>query len=135
MQRIAGRQIAFFNTENGIRACDNRCPHEGYSLSERSISDNCTLTCNWHNWKFNLESGENLYGGDRLRTYPVEVRGNEIWVDVTELPFAERYSAIFASLKDAFDDYSYDRIAREIARLCKLGADPFDALRIAVEIS
>lgn len=135
MQRVAGRQIAFFNTENGVRACDNRCPHEGYPLSEGSLSDSCTLTCNWHNWKFNLESGENLYGGDRLRTYPVEIRNNEIWVDVTELPFAERYSAILSSLKDAIDDYSYDRIAREIARLGKLGADPFDALRIAIEIS
>ena len=135
MVRIAGRQIALFHTAEGIKACDNRCPHEGYPLSEGSLSQGCTLTCNWHNWKFNLETGENLYGGDRLRTYPIDIRGNEIWIDITELPYQERYSAITSSLHDAFNDYSYDRIAREIARLSRLGADPLDALRLSIDWS
>ena len=133
--RIDGRQIALFNTGDGVRACDNRCPHEGYPLSEGSLSADCILTCNWHNWKFNLETGDNLYGGDRLRTYPVEIRAGDIWVDLTELPYAQRYATISNSLREAFDDYSYDRIAREIARLLRLGADPHDALRMAIEWS
>lgn len=37
MQRVDGRQIAVFKTPGGIRACDNRCPHEGYPLSEGSL--------------------------------------------------------------------------------------------------
>jgi nitrite reductase/ring-hydroxylating ferredoxin subunit len=135
MVRVAGKQIAVFNTPDGIRACDNRCPHEGYPLSEGSLSSDCILTCNWHNWKFNLETGDNLYGGDRLRTYPVEIRGTEVWVDITDLPYQQRYVAITGSLHDAFDDYSYDRIAREIARLANLGADPLDALRLAIDWS
>jgi nitrite reductase/ring-hydroxylating ferredoxin subunit len=135
MLRIDGRQIALFNTGDAIRACDNRCPHEGYPLSEGSLSPDCILTCNWHNWKFNLETGDNLYGGDRLRTYPVEIRGGEIWVDLTELPWAQRYAAISKSLREAFDDYSYDRMAREIARLLRLGADPRDVLRMAIDWS
>jgi len=135
MLRVDGRQIAVFHTEDGIRACDNRCPHEGYPLSEGSLSKDCILTCNWHNWKFNLESGENLFGGDRLRIYPLEIRGEDIWVDLTERPYAERYASIRDSLRDAFEDYSYDRIARETARLIKLGADPLDVLRLAIEWS
>ena len=135
MVRIAGKQIAVFNTPVGIRACDNRCPHEGYPLSEGSLSSDCILTCNWHNWKFSLDTGENLFGGDELRTYPIDVRGDEIWIDLTDPPYQERYAAITNSLHDAFDDYSYDRIAREIARLQKLGADPFDALRLAIDWS
>jgi nitrite reductase/ring-hydroxylating ferredoxin subunit len=135
MLRIDGRQIALFCTEEGVRACDNRCPHEGYPLSEGSLSSECILTCNWHNWKFDLETGDNLYGGDRLRTYPVEIRAGEIWVDLTELPYAQRYAAISNSLREAFDDYSYDRIAREIARLMRLGADPLDVLRMAIDWS
>ena len=139
MVRIAGRQIALFHTAEGIKACDNRCPHEGYPLSEGSLSQGCTLTCNWHNWKFNLETGENLYGGDRLRTYPIDICGNEIWIDITELPYQERYSAITSSLHDAFNDYSYDRITREIARLSPRGcrssrcASPVDRLVLAKE--
>jgi nitrite reductase/ring-hydroxylating ferredoxin subunit len=135
MVRGAGKQIAVFNTPDGIRACDNRCPHEGYPLSEGNLSPDCILTCNWHNWKFNLETGDNLYGGDRLRTYPVEIREDEIWIDITDLPYRERYAAITSSLHDAFDDYSYDRIAREIARLTSRGADPLDALRLAIQWS
>mgnify|MGYP003644124165 CR=1 FL=1 len=135
MQRIAGRQIAFFNSEHGIRACDNRCPHEGYPLSEGSLSADCILTCNWHNWKFDLDNGENLFGGDRLRTYPVELRDNNIWVDLTDPPYQQNYDLTVASLRDAFDDYSYDRIAREIARLLQLGADPLDVLRLAIDWS
>ena len=135
MVRIAGKQIAVFNTPDGIKACDNRCPHEGYPLAEGSLSSDCILTCNWHNWKFNLDTGENLFGGDELRTYPIEVRGNDIWIDITDLPYQQRYTAICNSLHDAFDDYSYDRIAREIARLLKLGADPFDVLRLVIDWS
>lgn len=135
MARVSGKQIAIFDTPQGIRACDNRCPHEGFPLSEGSISDGCTLTCNWHNWKFNLENGDNLYGGDRLRTYPVELRDGEVWVELSDPPYTERYDAIVNSFKEAFDDHEYDRIAREIARLQQLGADPLDALRLAIEWS
>ncbi len=135
MVRVAGKQIAVFNTPEGIRACDNRCPHEGYPLSEGSLSADCILTCNWHNWKFNLDTGENLFGGDRLRTYPLEIRADEVWIDIAELPYQQRYSSIISSLHAAFDDYSYDRIAREIARLVRLGADPFDVLRLAIDWS
>jgi len=135
MTRVAGKQIAVFKTPDGVRACDNRCPHEGFPLSEGSLSPDCILTCNWHNWKFNLDTGENLYGGDRLRTYLLEIRGDEIWADISELPYEARYLSIIASLHDAFDDYSYDRIAREIARLIRLGADPLAALRLAIDWS
>ncbi len=135
MGRVDGRQIVVWQTARGLRACDNRCPHEGYPLSEGSLSADCVLTCNWHNWKFDLDSGENLFGGDRLRTYPVEVRDGDIWVDLTEAPYAERYREITRNLRAAFDDYSYDRIAREIARLARLGADPLDAPRLAVDWS
>ncbi len=133
--RINGKQIALFNTEQGVRACDNRCPHEGYPLSQGSLSAGCILTCNWHNWKFNLDSGENLYGGDRLRTYPVELRGDQIWVNLRELPYSQRRANIESNLRDAFDDHSYDRIAREIARLIRLGDDPLDVLRLAIDWS
>ena len=114
--KLGGKQILLWQSGDAIYACNNRCPHEGYPLREGTLSEGCVLTCNWHNWKFNLDTGENLFGGDELRTYPIEVRGNDIWIDITDLPYQERYTAICNSLHDAFDDYSYDRIAREIAR-------------------
>ncbi len=130
--RLEGRQLALFDTPDGVRACDNRCPHEGYPLTEGSLAGDCTLTCNWHNWKFDLRTGDNLYGGDRLRVYPVQVRGEDVWLNLAEPPYTARYSALTQSLRGAFDDHAYDRLAREIARLGKLGADPLDALRLAI---
>ena len=133
--RKDGRQIALFDTPRGVLACNNRCPHEGYPLREGSLDERCILTCNWHNWKFDLPTGRNLYGGEWLRTYPVEVRGGEVWVDLADPPFSERRAEILASLAEAREDNAYERMAREIARLHRLGADPLDALRDAIRWS
>ena len=111
--RNAGRQIALFHTSHGVLACNNRCPHEGYPLREGSLDDRCVVTCNWHNWKFDLRSGCNLYGGEGLRTYPVEIRDGEVWIDLADPPFAERRGDILAGLREAREDNAYERMARE----------------------
>jgi nitrite reductase/ring-hydroxylating ferredoxin subunit len=138
--RVDGRQIALFMTPTGIAACNNRCPHEGFplvegTLSERHEASPCLLTCNWHNWKFDLADGRNLYGGERLRMYRVEVRDGQVWVDITDPPLEERKAALLRALHDAFDDNDYQRLARELARLKLLGADPLDAVRAMIQWS
>ena len=133
--RIAGRQIALFDNGESVYACNNLCPHEGFPLSEGSLSGRCVLTCNWHNWKFDLESGANLYGGDRLTTYPVAIRDGGIWVDLTDPPLVERRKRCIDNLEDAFRDAAYDRIAREIARLIRLDNDPLVSARLAIHWS
>lgn len=127
--RLEGKQIVLFDGPKGVFACNNRCPHEGYPLKEGSLTDGCILTCNWHNWKFDLESGETLVGGDKLRRYPVRIEGDEIWLDLTEPPQDEKIAAAEANLREAVDKHEYDRIARELSRLSLAGADPLEALR------
>lgn len=127
--KAAGRQIAVFRTERGLYACNNRCPHEGYPLKEGSISDGCVLTCNWHNWKFDLESGETLVGGDSLRRYPVEVRDGAVWADLSEPPAEEQIAQALRQIGTAVEKHEYDRIARELARLARSGGDPLEAVR------
>ncbi|TQV79700.1 Rieske (2Fe-2S) protein [Denitrobaculum tricleocarpae] len=127
--RLEGKQIVLFDGPKGVFACNNRCPHEGYPLKEGSLTDGCILTCNWHNWKFDLESGDTLVGGDTLRRYPVRIDGDEIWLDLTEPPLEEKVAAAEANLREAVDKHEYDRIARELSRLSLAGADPLEALR------
>ncbi|MEE9208926.1 MAG: Rieske 2Fe-2S domain-containing protein, partial [Kiloniellales bacterium] len=127
-----GKQIALFHTDKGIYACNNRCPHEGFPLSEGTLSHDCLLTCNWHNWKFDLESGETLVGGDRLRRYPVRLAEGKVWLDVSDPPAEERAAAALTSLRQSFRRHEYDRMAREIARLRKAERDPLDAVRQAI---
>ena len=126
-----GRQIAVIKSETGIYAFNNRCPHEGYPLKVATLADGCVLTCNWHNWKFDLESGETLVGGDRLRRYPVEVRDGAVWLDLSETSRADRIERALEGLKEAFEVHEYDRMARELARLDKTGADEMEGLRHA----
>jgi len=133
--RVAGKQIALFRRSDSVHACNNRCPHEGYPLSEGDLDGDCVLTCNWHNWKFNLENGRNLYGGDRLRIYPVEVRGDEVWVYIVEPPVNTRVAEIMSQFREAFDDNDYQRMARELARLRQAGADPLLAATKAIRWS
>ena len=133
--KMGGKQIALFATGDAIYACNNRCPHEGYPLREGTVADGCVLTCNWHGWKFDLRSGENLLRGDRLRTYPTKIVDGTVWVNVSEPPMAERQAQAMTNLRSAFDDHEYDRMARELARLQKSAADPIDAVVAAIEWS
>ena len=105
--RQDGRQIAIFDTPRGIFACNNRCPHEGYPLREGTLDADCKLTCNWHNWKFDLATGENQRDGDRLRVYPVEVRDGEVWIEIVDPPVAERMAKTMSDLETAFRDHDY----------------------------
>ena len=77
--RLGGKQIVVFDTGEGPLACNNRCPHEGYPLREGILDDGCVVTCNWHNWKFDLRSGANLYGGDRPWRRPDSTRSPSRW--------------------------------------------------------
>ena len=133
--RVDGKQIAVFATAEGIMACNNRCPHEGYPLSEGTLDGECWLTCHWHNWKFNLKTGANLYGGDKLRVYPVEVRDGKVWVDTSAAPADERRERVRDDLRTAMADNDYLRIAREIGRLQAIDTDAVLALQNAIEWS
>ena len=123
------KQILLLLQGDQIFACNNRCPHEGYPLSEGTLGPGCTLTCNWHNWKFNLESGETLVGGDTLRQYLIEIRGGRIFVDVSDAPPQERQQNALINLAAACADNDYPRMAREIARYLRAEGDPFEPLR------
>ena len=134
--KVGRKQIALFHGPQGLHACNNRCPHEGYPLAEGTLaadpqSGHCVLTCNWHNWKFDLESGENLTGGDALRRYPVKVADGQVLVEVSDPPGEARAARALDNLRDAWSRYEVERMARELSRYQAAAADPLDALRAA----
>ncbi len=119
--KLQGRQIAVFMHDGELHACNNRCPHEGFPLVEGSLDAGCVLTCQWHNWKFDLCSGANLYGGDALRIYPVQVRGDAVWVNLVEPQAPVRIERALLQLEQAMDDLDRPRVARELARVEQAG--------------
>lgn len=134
--KLDGKQIVLFATGDRVLACNNRCPHEGFPLAEGNMAEGgCVLTCNWHNWKFDLESGETLVGGDALRRYPVRIVEGRVELDIADPPADVAIATALDNLADSFDRHEYDRMAREIARLMKAGGDPLDALRRAIAVT
>ena len=69
--------------EGTIHAVDNRCPHMGFPLARGTVQDGMVI-CHWHHARFELCSGGTFDPfADDVRTYPLELRGDEIWVDPT----------------------------------------------------
>ena len=126
------KRIAVFRTDRAIYAIDNRCPHQGYALLQGDVKEE-TLTCAWHNWKFELdEGGFCSFGGESVRTYPVEVRGGQVFVDVTD-PAAEVIAPqLFESLLEAMGEVDIGRLARDTMRLRQIGTPLIEVVREGV---
>lgn len=123
------KTIAVFRGASGLCAVDNRCPHQGYSLLGGDVKGD-VLTCQWHNWKFDLaRDGLCTFGGESVRSYPVEVRGDEVWVDVTDPAPDEVSPVLFASLLEAIGKVDVGRVARDTARLRQVGVPLAEVVR------
>ena len=80
--RVEGQSIALFKHNGNIYATDNQCPHMGYPLTRGRVRGG-VLTCDWHGWSYDMGGGGCFTGGcDDLATFPTEVRGDEIYIDV-----------------------------------------------------
>jgi nitrite reductase/ring-hydroxylating ferredoxin subunit len=132
--RRSGKQVLLISAGARIFAIANRCPHEGYPLSEGTLGPGCVLTCNWHNWKFDLETGEALVGRDPVRTYPTDIRNGEIFVDLIDPPAEELRARALKGLAAAIVDNDLPRMARETARLERAGFDAREAIVHAFRI-
>lgn len=61
------------------------CPHAGAPMTDGYIAGGCNVVCPVHNLKFNLKNGRDVNGeGYTLKTYPVEVRGDGVYLGVEE---------------------------------------------------
>ena len=126
------KQVALFSVEGSVYAVDNRCPHEGYPLVEGQVDSACTLTCNWHNWKFRLDDGRCILGGDNVRSYETRVEDGYVWLNLADPPPEVVQAEILDGLHEAFRKQEYDRICRELSRLHFHGLEPLAAVRQAV---
>jgi len=75
--------IALFNVDGVFYAIDDACPHQGAPLSE-GVLKGCVTVCPWHGAEFDVTNGKLLGGpgGGNVRTYPVKIDGEDVWVDV-----------------------------------------------------
>jgi nitrite reductase/ring-hydroxylating ferredoxin subunit len=123
--------VLLLRHEDGFYAVDNRCPHMGFPLDKGSIKD-CILTCHWHHARFDLASGGTFdQFADDVRAYPVELRGDELWIDL-----AARHNERAHQLKRLHDGLERDiRLVTAKAAIALLdgGGDPREPFRAGLE--
>jgi nitrite reductase/ring-hydroxylating ferredoxin subunit len=82
---INGKSIVLTNINGKFYAMDSVCSHEGGPLEEGTLDD-YTLTCPWHQGKFDIRNAKASAETDwvtDLKSYPVIVddRSGEISID------------------------------------------------------
>src|SRR5438093_10356868 len=81
--RVDRHTLCLFADGDEVYAVDNRCPHMGFPLHRGTLCDGI-LTCHWHHARFDLSTGGTFdQWADDLRPFPVELRGDDILVDLS----------------------------------------------------
>jgi nitrite reductase/ring-hydroxylating ferredoxin subunit len=98
---LDGNTVCLIADNGELHAVDNRCPHMGFPLHRGSVEDGI-ITCHWHHARFDLCSGGTLdQWADDLRCFPVEVEGEDVFVDLTppEDPVSHQRQRIYDGLR------------------------------------
>ncbi|MGQ4556826.1 Rieske 2Fe-2S domain-containing protein [Halobellus sp. GM3] len=97
-----GTSIGLFNVDGDYYALENECKHQGGPActgrfggkivaepsepgerTTKRISDEMTVTCPWHGWEYEIETGEHIGKNDiELEQYEVEVEDGELYVTI-----------------------------------------------------
>lgn len=84
---IGDCKLVLLRINGQLRAFQGECPHAGAPLAEGALCHG-RLICPWHKAAFRAEDGALCEPPalDSLKRYPLELRGDEIWVDDQPLP-------------------------------------------------
>jgi nitrite reductase (NADH) small subunit len=84
--QLEGTTIAVANVGGRFHAINNTCLHRGGPLGQGSLQGN-VVTCPWHGWSFDVTSGKTTHNqAAGVPCYPVELRGEDVYVDIGLLP-------------------------------------------------
>jgi nitrite reductase/ring-hydroxylating ferredoxin subunit len=82
---VGGHSLCLFADGDEVYAVDNRCPHMGFPLHRGTLCDGI-LTCHWHHARFDLSTGGTFdQWADDLHRFPVELRGDDVFLDLSPL--------------------------------------------------
>jgi nitrite reductase/ring-hydroxylating ferredoxin subunit len=85
---IDGRSVGVFNVGGRYYALRNSCPHQGAPLCTGTVlgsvtssqpgeylydAEHALLTCPWHNWEFDLATGQSWFDPHKTRVKPYDV--------------------------------------------------------------
>src|SRR6266566_5320053 len=125
---LGGHTICLLADGDEVFAIDNRCPHMGFPLHRGTVNDGI-LTCHWHHARFDLCTGGTFdEWADDLRRFPVEVEGDDVYVDLTPPadPLAHQRQRLYDGLRRNIP-LVLAKAAIALADADRSGADAFRA--------
>lgn len=129
--QISGHAIVLFKYSEQVYAVDNRCPHMGFPLNKGTVNDGI-LTCHWHHARFDLASGGTFdQWADDVRTFPVEIRDGDIWIDTAQKGDATTYQR--ERLQVGLERNISLVLAKSAINLLKDNVDPVDPYRLGID--
>ncbi len=80
---VNNKRVVIFNVDGKYYATEAYCRHQDGPLADGVLKGEI-IECPWHFWHYNVKTGELLdYLKDvRLDTYKVEVKGDELYIDI-----------------------------------------------------
>jgi nitrite reductase (NADH) small subunit len=79
--QMSGKAIAVANVDGKFYAINSLCLHHAGPLGEGEMEGQM-VTCPWHGWQYDVTTGKLLSNPDvGVDCYPIELRGDEIFVD------------------------------------------------------
>ena len=80
---IGDIRICLVRNGDRIDAVQDSCSHNGESLSKGHTNYLGEVICPWHNYCFDLKSGQELNGrSPALKTYPVKIDSTGIFIGI-----------------------------------------------------
>ena len=79
-----GPVLALYLVDGQPFATSDICTHGEASLTEDGYVEGGIVVCSWHDGAFDIRTGEacRLPCHEPLKSYPTELRGDEVWVDI-----------------------------------------------------
>lgn len=81
---VDGEEIVLFNVDGHIYAVLNICPHQKFQKLHEGLFEHGVVTCPMHGWAYDVKTGISTNASGRLKTFPVEVRDGNVFINMEE---------------------------------------------------
>lgn len=99
--KVGEEDVALYNVDGAVYATRDCCTHQSYPLSKGTLRGPY-VTCALHCWVYDVTTGRLTEDPKRyVRSFPVKVEGDAIWVGVEPLPPPTPPPETFVSRHDA----------------------------------
>lgn len=82
VELAGGRELALYRVGENYYCVENFCPHKGAPLADCPVRG-AAVTCDWHGWRFDLQTGACLNRvSEPIETYEVVVENGLLKIRV-----------------------------------------------------